>query len=152
MMRVSLKQPFISLKVDPKLFKFLQSTLFPFLDQVTVFINEFCNNKHYIGASFHYRHAPPPPSSLTASLRSERDLSDAEIERELTYRRFLIYPEYGHVTLIKRADDVKHGFKSLSVAIDFNECKFMLIKNSGEMVQTGTSFNEVLLGMSRLDE
>jgi len=71
---------------------------------------------------------------------------DADIEKELTYRRFLIYPEYGHITLIKRAEDLKHGRKSLSVTIDFNECKFLLIRNSGETIQSASPFNEILLG------
>lgn len=120
--RVRPKDNFLVCKTDAKTFKWLQLTLFPFLDQVTVFINEFCANKNFI----------------------ERELRDVDPERELTFRRFLICPDYGPITLIKKAEEAKHGSKSVSVAIDFNESQFLVIKNS-EVVNSVSSFNEILL-------
>ena len=36
-------------KTDLKSFRFIQRELVGFLDKLTVFINEFCMNKHFIG-------------------------------------------------------------------------------------------------------
>lgn len=77
---------------------------------------------------------------------TEKELKEVDIERELTYRRFIICPDYGHVTLVTKAEEEKHGNKSISVSIDFNEGQFLVIKNSGEVIPTVSSFNDILLG------
>lgn len=123
--KVKAEAQMIICKVDPKTFKWIQTSLIPFLEQVAPFINEFCQNKNWV----------------------ERDMNELELEKELTFRKFVIFPENVHITVLKKSDLKRHGPKSFSVAIDFSECRFVAIKNSGE-TNTFTrvsSFNEVLL-------
>lgn len=75
----------------------------------------------------------------------EREPAEGAIEKELSFRRFLIYPEGAHITVLKKSYMKRTQHKSVSIAIDYNECRFLAIKNSGEVITEVSSFNNVLL-------
>jgi hypothetical protein len=69
---------------------------------------------------------------------------ETTLEKELTIRKYIIFPSREHIVIMRRTDD-KYGSKSISVTVDFSECKFFVIKNSGEQISFVSSFNETLL-------
>ena len=69
---------------------------------------------------------------------------ETTLEKELTIRKYIIFPSREHIVIMRRTDD-KYGSKSISVTVDFSECKFFVIKNSGEHISFVNSFNETLL-------
>jgi hypothetical protein len=77
------KNDIILCKIDQKNFRFLQNQLFKFLDEVTKFINEFCRNTvHFI----------------------ERELEDYELEKELTIRKYVIFPSKERIVIAKKTE------------------------------------------------
>lgn len=82
-LRTKVKNDIILCKIDQKNFRFLQNQLFKFLDEVTKFINEFCRNTvHFI----------------------ERELEDYELEKELTIRKYVIFPSKERIVIAKKTE------------------------------------------------
>jgi len=120
------KNDIILCKVDQKNFRFLQNQLFGFLDDVTKFINEFCRNTvHFI----------------------ERELEDYELEKELTIRKYVIFPSKERIVIAKKTEE--HGgtkAKSIEIVINWQECKFLVVKVGLTSPLTAvSSFNSALL-------
>jgi hypothetical protein len=70
----------------------------------------------------------------------ERELSDVEVEAELAYRKFVIYPFKEKIILKRRVDK---EIKSASVFFNFEE--FTFVAEIGNTTMVIKSFNEFLI-------
>eukprot|EP00211_Chloroparvula_japonica_P015138 CAMPEP_0119125236 /NCGR_PEP_ID=MMETSP1310-20130426/4587_1 /TAXON_ID=464262 /ORGANISM="Genus nov. species nov., Strain RCC2339" /LENGTH=242 /DNA_ID=CAMNT_0007115287 /DNA_START=66 /DNA_END=791 /DNA_ORIENTATION=+ len=109
-------------KTNPRMYKQISQLNARFLPALRLFIAEFSQNRNY--------------------LEREMDESPSELEKELVYRRFVIYPSKDRV-YIKRK--VGKEVQTASVSIDFVNGAFWCEVAEKGLVKQIRSFNEFLL-------
>eukprot|EP01125_Pyxidicula_operculata_P002656 TRINITY_DN124_c7_g1_i1.p1 TRINITY_DN124_c7_g1~~TRINITY_DN124_c7_g1_i1.p1 ORF type:complete len:2853 (+),score=800.21 TRINITY_DN124_c7_g1_i1:78-8636(+) len=119
----------IECRVEPKQFKFIKHQLINFLKKLVMFICQIINNKNWI----------------------EKDLQQADIEREMTFREFAIFPTRDHVVIIRKTKQgKKQTLKSISFLISFEKCAFLVMR--GEHLVQEDDFNKTLINFLGIDE
>jgi len=120
-------------KMEPKQLYHILNVLEPFLKKLFSFIAAATKNQNWI----------------------ERELQQRELERELSFRPFVIFPSrLDHILIIRKTEKRNSGnlsHKSISILISLESCTFMVI--SGEKPDNNSSdFNKILLNFLDIDE
>lgn len=105
--------------------------LIPFMDKLFVFIREVVANKNWI----------------------ERELTSREIEADLSFRDFIVYPSVEQSIVIVKAEKVgnKRLLKYLSIAIDVEKIQLVVWRDD-VCTTTFTSFNAILMHFLEVDQ
>ena len=134
---VSKSSNVVKCKTNPKNYKYIRSLATEFLPTLRLFVNEFVNNHNFIGMNTYSWLS----NSSTYNFILERELdSNDQLENELIYHKFLIYPHKDRVYISKKVDKV---IKTASVGFDFENLSFFV--EDGETRKVIKSFNEYLL-------
>jgi hypothetical protein len=86
-------------------------------------------------------------SSSEAHLFPEKELFTDDLERELSFREFVIYPSRDHIVIMKRnrqTGQANAQRKSISIVISVDKCQFLVLQ--GQAIDNSQNeFNQILL-------
>jgi len=76
---------------------------------------------------------------------SEKELITDELERELSFREFVIYPSRDHIVIMKRnrrTQQANSQRKSISIVISVDKCQFLVLQ--GQVIDNAQKdFNQI---------
>eukprot|EP01127_Copromyxa_protea_P023001 TRINITY_DN849_c0_g1_i7.p1 TRINITY_DN849_c0_g1~~TRINITY_DN849_c0_g1_i7.p1 ORF type:complete len:1648 (-),score=362.75 TRINITY_DN849_c0_g1_i7:3456-8399(-) len=128
--KVNKKEDEILCKVSAKAFHLIKTNLVTFSQTLMRFIRHMVANKNWV----------------------EKELIAEDLERELSFREFVIYPSRDHIVIMKRNRNQqdKAQRKSMSIVISVDKCQFLVFQ--GQAIDNAQSdFNQILLKFLVID-